>query len=81
MIGGKRIKEQQGLAAQPCCTNPDVIRICTEQVRQAIKSQPAATVFSVSQNDAYAGPNQCECPQCQALAKAEDSRWRPCCNW
>jgi hypothetical protein len=77
MIDGKRIKEQRGLASQLCCTNPEVIRICTERVFAAIRAYPAATVFSVSQNDAYAGPNQCECEKCQALAKAEDSQMAP----
>lgn len=77
MIDGKRIGEQRGLAAQLCCTNPEVVRICIEEVRKAMRSQPAATVFSVSQNDAYAGPNQCECSKCQALAKEEDSQGAP----
>jgi hypothetical protein len=70
LINGKRVTEN----AQLCCTNPDVIRICTERVREAMKAQPDATVFSVSQNDCG---NQCQCDQCQALAKEEDSQMAP----
>ena len=41
---------------------------------QAMRDQPQATVFSVSQND---WDNHCECPNCQALAKQEDSQMGP----
>ena len=60
--------------SQLCCTNPDVIRICTEAIREAMRQQPETTVFSVSQNDC---DNHCECPNCQALAKREDSQMAP----
>jgi hypothetical protein len=77
MIDGKRVKEVKELPAQLCCTNSEVVRIVTERVLSGIRSQPEATVFSVSQNDAYEGPNQCECPKCQALAKEEDAQIAP----
>ncbi len=70
MVGGRR---QRG-RPQLCCTNPDVIRICTEAIRRAMRAQPAATVFSVSQND---WDGHCECPNCQALARREDSQIAP----
>ena len=70
LVAGKR---QNGYA-QLCCTNEDVVRICTEEIRAAMKAQPDATVFSVSQNDT---DKQCECPRCQALAKQEDSQGAP----
>lgn len=57
-----------------CCTNPDVMRICTEAVRAAMRAQPQATIFSVSQNDCAA---YCECPACQALATQEGSQVAP----
>ncbi|MCX7429320.1 MAG: DUF4838 domain-containing protein [Planctomycetia bacterium] len=60
--------------AQLCCTNPDVIRICTEGIREAMRAQPDATMFSVSQNDC---DNHCECPACQELARREDSQMAP----
>ena len=70
LVGGKRQKEKPQL----CCTNPDVIRLCTEGVLEAMRSQPEATVFSVSQNDCY---HECECPRCQKLAKEEGTEMAP----
>ena len=73
LVHGKR---QNGYA-QLCCTNEDVIRICTEQIRAAMRAQPDATVFSVSQNDTDL---HCECPRCQALARQEGSQGAPVLN-
>ena len=73
LVGGKR---QNGYA-QLCCTNEDVIRICTEEIRAAMRAQPDATVFSVSQNDTDL---HCECPRCQALARQEGSQGAPVLN-
>ena len=73
LVGGKR---QNGYA-QLCCTNEDVIRICTEEIRAAMRAQPEATVFSVSQNDTDL---HCECPRCQALARQEGSQAAPVLN-
>ncbi len=70
MVKGKRLKER----SQLCCTNEDVIRICTQGILEAMRAQPDAFVFSVSQNDWH---NYCECENCQALAKKEDSQIAP----
>jgi len=70
LVDGKRLKDR----SQLCCTNEEVIRLCTEGIRQAMKDQPDAFVFSVSQNDWY---NQCQCDNCQALANQEDSQIAP----
>ena len=70
LVKGKRLRQH----SQLCCTNEEVIRLCTEAIRQAMRQQPDATVFSVSQNDWY---NYCECERCQALAKAEESQMAP----
>jgi hypothetical protein len=67
LVNGKR---QNGYA-QLCCTNEDVVRICIERVRAAMREQPDATVFSVSQNDT---DKHCECPRCQELARREGSQ-------
>ena len=74
LVGGKR---QDGYA-QLCCTNEDVIRLCTEGILRAMKAQPDAFVFSVSQNDT---DKHCECERCQAIAKAEESQGRRCFTW
>ncbi len=70
LVGGQR---QDGYA-QLCCTNEEVIRLCTEGVLRAMRAQPEAFVFSVSQNDT---DKHCECPACQALAQQEDSQIAP----
>jgi len=70
LIKGTRQKTD----CQLCCTNPAVIRLCVEGVREAMRQQPAATVFSVSQND---GAPPCECANCQALARREGSQIAP----
>jgi hypothetical protein len=70
LVGGKR---QDGYA-QLCCTNEDVIRICTQRILEAMRAQPDAYVFSVSQNDTDL---HCQCAKCQALAKAEGSQMAP----
>ena len=85
LVRGERQREQNGIAAQLCCTNPEVVRICTEQICEAMKAQPGATVFSVSPNDSYEPtpenerfePGWCECEKCQALAWREDSQIAP----
>ena len=70
LVNGKR---QNGYA-QLCCTNEDVIRICTEEILKAMRAQPEATVFSVSQNDC---DKHCRCPGCQELARREGSQMAP----
>ena len=70
LVKGKRLKDR----SQLCCTNQDVIRLCTEGIRKAMRDQPDAFVFSVSQNDWH---NYCECDKCQAVAKQEDSQMAP----
>ncbi|MFO7976357.1 MAG: DUF4838 domain-containing protein [Candidatus Hydrogenedentota bacterium] len=69
-IDGKRVRER----TQLCCTNPDVVRIVTEEVKKRIAADPGAFVYSVSQND---WDNHCECETCQALAEKEDSQMAP----
>jgi hypothetical protein len=66
--------ERKNGYAQLCCTNPDVVRICTEKVLDAMRKDPNGTVFSVSQNDC---DEHCECDACQALAKEEGTQMAP----
>lgn len=68
LVDGKRVPDQL------CCTNEEVIRVCAEAIRNGIRQQPDATVFSCSQND---NGNYCRCEQCQALAKAQESQMAP----
>jgi hypothetical protein len=59
---------------QLCCTNEDVIRLCTEAIRGGMRAQPEATVFSLSQSD---NREPCECDRCAALEKAEGTGMGP----
>jgi uncharacterized protein DUF4838/PA14 domain-containing protein len=70
LVKGERKKDH----SQLCCTNEDVIRICTEETLKRIRQDPTAFVFSVSQNDWH---NYCECDKCTALADAEGSQMAP----
>jgi len=70
LVKGKRLKDR----SQLCCTNEEVIRLCTEAIRRAMRDQPDALAFSVSQNDWH---NYCECDRCQALAEKEGSQIAP----
>ena len=68
-VGGKRIRVQ----AQLCLTNPDVVRICTEEVLKRVReSYPKGIrLYGVSQND---WGNACTCAKCKALDDAEGSQ-------
>jgi len=70
MIDGRRRKDH----SQLCCVNPEVIALCSEGIREAMRRQPRATVFSVSQNDWY---NYCQCPGCKELSEREGSPMGP----
>jgi len=63
---GKRIGE----TTQLCLTNPEVVRIATEKVKEWIREAPEAKIFSVSQNDCG---NWCECDKCRELDEREGS--------
>jgi hypothetical protein len=70
LVGGKR---QNGYA-QLCCTNEEVIHLCTQRAIQWLREQPEAQTVSVSQNDCF---KFCECEKCQSLAVAEESQMAP----
>jgi len=55
---------------QLCLTNPDVLEVSIESVRQALKSKPQAKIISISQNDWY---GNCQCEKCLAADKEEGS--------
>lgn len=55
---------------EPCLSNTEVLRIMTDDLRMRIKQNPAAKIWSVSQNDNF---SCCECPECAAIDKYEES--------
>ena len=75
---GKDYKGRKGVAgkrstlwdSQPCLTNPEVLKIVVQAVREELKNRPDAENVSVSQNDGY---GYCTCEKCAAIDKREES--------
>jgi hypothetical protein len=70
LIDGERIHER----AQLCLTNPEVMDIITERLRQRMRDNPGNLIYSLSQNDWI---NPCQCDNCQAIAVKEESEMGP----
>jgi hypothetical protein len=80
MVKGKRVKETpiQRAPAQLCLSNPDVLRISVQTVKEWIKDYKNSPVYnpdtqiivSVSQNDSG---GDCECSKCGAINKENKS--------
>ena len=72
LIDGERRREYNGIWTQLCLTNPDVLRIATERVRQWLREGRVhpddKLIASVSVNDSN---NFCECEPCRAVNAAE----------
>lgn len=66
LVNGMRTAYQ----AQLCLTNPDVLHITIDKVKQWLRDDPTANVVSVSQNDWY---SPCECENCKAIDEREGS--------
>jgi hypothetical protein len=58
LMAGKRAKTQL------CLTNPEVLSITIESLRERMKEKPEATYWSVSQMDTYGA---CECASCKVI--------------
>ncbi len=66
------------ISGQLCWTNPDVLRLCTEQVLKWLDEQPNLMCVDVSQNDAWPGDSgACECDKCTAIVKEEEAQHGP----
>lgn len=70
MVDGKRVIRTDG-RTQLCLTNPDVLKICTESVRAALKAHPEARIISISQNDWKR--DYCHCEECSRIDAEEGS--------
>ena len=55
---------------QPCLSNPEVLKIITDELRRRMKENPEAKIWSVSQNDNF---SNCQCPQCSRIDSIEGS--------
>lgn len=65
-INGKRVAER----TQLCLTNPDVLELCIQGVKEWIKKDPTCNVYSVAQNDWH---NFCTCEKCREIDEREGS--------
>ena len=50
--------------AQLCLSNPEVLQICIEKMKQTIEANPLFDIYSMSQND---NPFPCLCDKCRAI--------------
>lgn len=62
LLDGKRFAGY----GQRCLSNPDVIKLAIEKVREWIRTHPEAQIYSVSQNDCG---NWCQCDACRAITE------------
>ena len=62
--------DSKRIPTQLCLTNPEVLEITVQNLRRKIAQNPAATYWSVSQND---NKNFCTCSNCKAIDDREGS--------
>ena len=62
LIDGKR----QESYAQLCLSNPEVLSICIEKIKQKMREAPDYLIYSMEQND---NMRPCQCEACQALVE------------
>lgn len=60
LYNGKRCTDQL------CLSNPDVLKICIESMRKAMRENPDFMIYSMEQLDNMQ-PCQCQCDACQAI--------------
>ena len=65
LVNGKRVAD-----GQLCLANPDVLRVVTERGLAAIRRDPTAKYYGVSQND---NKSYCRCQECAAVDAEEES--------
>ena len=68
LVDGERKLEMGGGGPELCLTNPDVLRIVTDTILDALKKHPNMENVSVSQND---NDKYCRCPRCAAIDERE----------
>jgi hypothetical protein len=68
LVDGERKLQMGGGGPELCLTNPDVLRIVTGTILDALQKHPGMENISVSQND---NNKYCQCPQCAAIDERE----------
>lgn len=62
LIDGKR----QSDYAQLCLSNPEVLKICIDKMKQKMRDEPDFLIYSMEQND---NMRPCQCEACQKLVE------------
>lgn len=76
LVAGKRIGE--AISGQLCYTNPDVLRICTEETLKLFREHPEIASVDLSQNDSWPDRSgACECAACTAIVNEEGAQHGP----
>ncbi|MBQ4290972.1 MAG: DUF4838 domain-containing protein [Clostridia bacterium] len=71
LVDGERIPCNDNYGpGQLCLSNPDVIRIVTENVLKELRNHPDLPLVELSQSD---NGNYCRCPSCAAIDREEES--------
>jgi len=67
LVGGERLHVEGSHRNQLCTSNPEVIRLVVERMREVLDAEPGIDVISLFPND---GLGFCECEQCRQLDEA-----------
>ena len=62
---------QKEWGVQLCLSNPDVLAITIEHVRNILKDNPDASIISISQNDSTNWQLPCQCETCKKIYEEE----------
>jgi hypothetical protein len=73
LVNGQRRSDT--ISGQLCYTNPDVLKICTEEALKYLGMSKSIAYVDISQNDAWVGNwGACECEKCAAVVKEEGAQ-------
>lgn len=64
------VRQTQPHKNQLCLSNPELIPIACEKIRENLRQNPDAQIISISQNDWIL---ECHCPECQRINSEEGS--------
>jgi len=70
-IGGVRTCKH--LYSQLCMSNPEVLQLTIQKVKEWIREDPDSRIISVSQNDSFVIESYCDCEKCHAINEEEGS--------
>jgi len=70
ILDGQRVDGTRPYTVQLCLTNPEVLQLCIDGVKETMREHPEATIVDLSQNDSYGDFLECcECEECRKIAE------------